>query len=67
MDTHLGQMLVLTRSSYCTLKKSIQGGSFIDLNMKGKTIKILEENIGGYLHDRWVGKEVLTTMKVKTE
>lgn len=33
--------------------------------MKGKTTRLLEENMGEYLHNLGVGKEALTRMKVK--
>lgn len=32
---------------------------FINLKVKGKAIKLLEENIGEFLHDLWVGKDFL--------
>lgn len=33
----------------------------INLNVKSKALKFLEENIRDYLHDLWVGKDVLNT------
>lgn len=34
---------------------------FINLNVKSKALKFLEENIRDYLHDLWVGKDFLNT------
>ena len=52
-------------SSPHTILKKINTRWIRILNTKGKTTKLLEENMGEYLHNLGVGKEGLTRMKVK--
>lgn len=52
LDTQRPKKPILDLNSYKNLLK-------IDYRYKCKTIKLLEENIGGSLCDPWLGKEFL--------
>lgn len=52
-----------TRYSYVTPQTKLNSRRIVDINVKGKTIKLLENNIRKYLHDFGVDNDFLSGSK----